>query len=790
MWMEHQVIKSVRCVRRYFAEMISQRACIAMLVSATLLAAPCATLKAQAQTPQTPSSSTPQQSPPAGTTTQGQGQQPRRPGSASPSTTELPPNSSSAPVRPGNEAQQSVQPQTGVEQERQQTTPNTQGPRPPSPQVPNASQQTAPGQAAPQTSTPAGTAAPQTGTTTGATQGNANAAGVQQTPGQNVGVSGGIAPAELPTEPPPVAPNFQAPPRPLPSAERVGVDISDQQPLTLREAIALALQNNNDIDGSRIEVQIAEFNLQSARGVYDPLISSENYYESRTTPTSSTLGGAQNGSVKQKDMTGSARFGGYSPYAGGAYQLDFSSTRLTTNNQNATLNPQYPAALTFTYTQPLWRGLRIDNNRRTIEIAKKNLSLSDAQFRQRAIEVISQVEQTYWDLVFALRNLQVQIDAVKQARTQLESNQRLVAKGVLAPVDIIAASTQVTSFEQNVYTAQEAVTRAENTLKTLILPDRTAALWSRPLTPVTPVNLEAPRVPLEQALSVAINNRPELAQLQTNAEINEIDARYYRDLTKPQIDLIGTYTATGLAGAPTTPSGTTGTSSNAELRARVNQLSALAGLPPLTTTTSTGSVNPNLIGGLPQSLTNLIQADYPTYRVGVRVELPLRNRTAQANLGRALAQGTGIRNQRAQQEQLIEADVRNSTQALRSAEARLASAAATRASTEQQYESEQRQFRAGTTTVFLVLQRQNELLAARGRELQAQTDLNKAIAEFHRATGNTLQANHVAVRTDTPTRELEMRPPDARDASRSGALLMPEKTAPASTAAGVRTNDR
>jgi HAE1 family hydrophobic/amphiphilic exporter-1 len=379
---------------------------------------------------------------------------------------------------------------------------------------------------------------------------------------------------------------------------------------------------------------------------------------------------------------------------------------------------------------------------------------------------------------------------VKQARTQLESNQRLVAKGVLAPVDIIAASTQVTSFEQNVYTAQEAVTRAENTLKTLILPDRTAALWSRPLTPVTPVNLEAPRVPLEQALSAAISNRPELAQLQTNAEINEIDARYYRDLTKPQIDLIGTYTATGLSGAPATPSGTTGTSSNAELRARVNDLSALAGLPPLTTTSSGGSVNPNLIGGLPQSLTNLIQADYPTYRVGVRVELPLRNRTAQANLGRALAQGTGIRNQRAQQEQLIEADVRNSTQALRSAEARLASAAATRASTEQQYESEQRQFRAGTTTVFLVLQRQNELLAARGRELQAQTDLNKAIAEFHRATGNTLQANHVAVRTDTPTRELEMRPPDARDASQSGALLTPEKTTPASAAAGVRTNDR
>jgi HAE1 family hydrophobic/amphiphilic exporter-1 len=157
----------------------------------------------------------------------------------------------------------------------------------------------------------------------------------------------------------------------------------------------------------------------------------------------------------------------------------------------------------------------------------------------------------------------------------------------------------------------------------------------------------------------------------------------------------------------------------------------------------------------------------------VRVELPFRNRTAQANLGRSLAEGRRIVNQRAQQEQLIEADVRNATQTLRSAEARLASAAATRSSAEQQYESEQRQFKAGTTTVFLVLQRQNELLAARGRELQAQTDLNKAIAEFQRATGNTLGANNVSVRA---SRQLELSPEASADFDTS--LVIP--TAPAS----------
>ena len=148
--------------------------------------------------------------------------------------------------------------------------------------------------------------------------------------------------------------------------------------------------------------------------------------------------------------------------------------------------------------------------------------------------------------------------------------------------------------------------------------------------------------------------------------------------------------------------------------------------------------------------------------------MPFRNRTAEANLGRSLAEGRRIQNVRAQQEQVIEADVRNAVQALRSAESRLSSAAASRRSAELQYESEQRQFRAGTTTIFLVLQRQNELLAARGRELQAQTDLNKAIAEFQRATGNTLEANNVAVRTDSPTRELELRPSQSSPADLMG----------------------
>ena len=291
------------------------------------------------------------------------------------------------------------------------------------------------------------------------------------------------------------------------------------------------------------------------------------------------------------------------------------------------------------------------------------------------------------------------------------------------------------------------MTKAENTLKTLISKERTADIWSRPLTPVTPPELDVPKIQLENAVSDALKNRPELLQLQKTAEINEINTRYLRDQLKPQINFVGTYTSNGLAGS-SNPVTRTSTTVDSNLLARVNQLSAFQGIsplviPPVTTVTSPPT---NLVGGYFGSFSNLFQNNFPTYRAGISISFPFRNKVAEAQLGQNLAQESQIKNQRSQQELLIEADVRNTLQALRSAEAKLASANASRVAAEQLYESEQRQFRAGTTTVYLVFQRQTDLLNAQSHELQAQTDLNKAIANFQRATGNTLTVNNITVK--------------------------------------------
>ncbi|HEU5132735.1 MAG TPA: TolC family protein [Pyrinomonadaceae bacterium] len=544
---------------------------------------------------------------------------------------------------------------------------------------------------------------------------------------------------------PTIAPDFKAPSKPLPELQRVGVDMNQQRPLSLREALAMALENNKDIEVARENVRIAEFDYLGAQGAYDPRLTTQAFYERIESPISSFLAGGQNGSTIQSDYTGTARLEGQTPALGGNYRLDFSSVKLNTNNQFTALNPQFPTSLTFSYSQPLWRGLKIDQTRRQIQIARKNLSLTDAQFRQRAIDTITSVQRAYWDLVFTLRSLQVQRDAVAVARTQLEHNKRLVNEGQLAPIDVVAAEAQISTYEQRVFGALEEVSRAENNLKNMIAKNQKAPLWSESIVPTDPVDLAVPEISLPDALKTAMENRPELQQSDVLKEINQIDQRFFKDQTKPAVDLVGTYGVTGLAGTVSSNIVNPLTQSSVLLRQRVDELSNLAGLDPLPVIPPQ-QFSQDLLGGYGQSIQNLLANRYGTFRVGVNISLPLRNRTAEANLGRSLVEGERIGTQREQLEQTIQVDVRNALQAVRSSEARLRASVATREANEQQFASEQRKLDAGQSTTFLVLERQTALTESRGLELKAQTDLNKAIADLQRATGNALNVNSIVVR--------------------------------------------
>jgi len=537
---------------------------------------------------------------------------------------------------------------------------------------------------------------------------------------------------------PPTRP-FQVPPR---------IGVFTQMPLTLDDALAMALENNHDVAISRIDQERSSYAITGAQGAYDPRLGGVASFQNNVVPIASSLGGSTTGSVTNRNSLADPQITGALPILGSSYTLDLSSQRTTTTNTFTQLNPQFPTSLNFSYTQPLWRGLKYDDNRRRLEVAKKNQSLTQEQFRQRVMETVTRTEQAYWDLAYAYGNLEVQLNAVQLGRDQDESNRRQQQQGLLAPIDVVAAQRQLATFEQSAYSAQEALTTAENALKTLIASGRGDPVWSAAIVPVTPVNVSPPLIPLADAVAEALANRPEIAQLRISHEINQADNRFFQEQTKPQVDVIASHTSAGLAGAQLPAAPNPFTSGLLGLTDRINELSLLSGLTPLPTTggTSSGGVPHILVGGYGSSLSNLFRGNFPATQVQLRISLPLRNRTAEANLSDSLAQGRRIRTQQEQTELAIEANVRNSMQSVESSRARLASSRVARESAEEQYESEQRQFRAGTSTLFLVQQRQSDMITARSQERRAEADLGKAIAGFELATGRVLGVHNIDVK--------------------------------------------
>ena len=527
---------------------------------------------------------------------------------------------------------------------------------------------------------------------------------------------------------PPIAPGYRSDDRSLPDLGRVGVDMLDQRSLTLNEAIRLALENNGDIEVTRKNVRIAEFDLRAAQGYYQPRLTGQTYYERATVPNISFFSPESN-SVTSSSFGGNAGVRAYIPKFGTIFDVTAKSNQVGTDDLVSIISPQLRADVTASVTQPLFRGRAFDQNRRTIEIAKRNLSLTDAQFRQRTIETIANVQRAYWDLAFALRNLQVQRDAVKDAKDQYEHNKRLVEEGQLAPIDITAAETQVANFEQAVYEALNTVTVAENNLKNLIAREKAAKIWSESITPVDPVDITPPDTTLKDALDTALANRPELELNQVQRDINAIDRRFFADQKKPQVDLVASYTSQGVGGS-LNPN-----FNNPFCRGEnVDPAACAAALQPLL----------NNVGGSGSAIVDVFSNKYPTVRVGVQFNVPLfGDKTAGAQYGRSLVEGERIETQRQQLEQNIQVEVRNTLQAVRTAEARLRAAAIARENSVKQYESEQRKLDAGQSDIYKVLERQTALTQARSSELRAQTELNKSIADLQRATGNSLKANNV-----------------------------------------------
>ena len=267
----------------------------------------------------------------------------------------------------------------------------------------------------------------------------------------------------------PNIPQFQ--PRPLPpvpNMNRLGVG-SETVTLTLNDAIKRALENNNDIEVARDDVRFAETQLRALEGIFDPVFTITPQYDKRISPQQSSLGGAAQGGTTSS-TTYSWNPGVVKQFGrgGGNYFLQFDNQHTNTSNSFSLLNPFYSSNLSLTYTQPLWRDRSIDNNRRQIRIQRKRLDQSDADFRQRTIDVITRVQQAYWELVFALRDQQNQLANLNLSRESLRNIESMIAAGARAPLERAEVLTEVANRETSLLTAVQNVAIAENNLKVLI----------------------------------------------------------------------------------------------------------------------------------------------------------------------------------------------------------------------------------------------------------------------------------------------------------------------------------
>jgi hydrophobic/amphiphilic exporter-1 (mainly G- bacteria), HAE1 family len=495
---------------------------------------------------------------------------------------------------------------------------------------------------------------------------------------------------------------------------RVGIE--SESKITLKQTIEQVLANDPELAISHILLEEAGNSVKASQGFFDPVVSLDASKSRTAMAIASVIGGSKDGRLTSNELIFTPKISGNTPWLGSNYSLTFSDTKQITDSTFSMLNPQYPTSVTLDFTQPLWRGLRIDSGRHSLMVARKNRELSSEQLRQRVIERITQAVQYYWELAYAWQNLEVQKDAVRLSKEQYESNRRQAEQGLLAPIEVVAAQTEVATFQQTLAIAQQTLTAAENNLKQMML-SRDSPLWNAALIPETLPDPDVEPPPLKEALAQALAARPELAESSINLAINKLNVQYYKDQTKPRVDAVATFAAAGLAGTKSTAN-------------------PFGDFP-------VGEVPPHLLGGNLQSLSNIWDGRYPTAKVGVQISLPLRNRTAEGNAANALAESRRLEIVKKQMEMFVEADVRNALEQWNAARARHDAAIIARKAAEEQYASEQRQNQAGTSTMFLVFQRQNSFIVARRSEVRARADLAESIANVDRAIARTLDTHQI-----------------------------------------------
>ncbi|MBM3785643.1 MAG: hypothetical protein FJW30_14860 [Acidobacteria bacterium] len=526
-------------------------------------------------------------------------------------------------------------------------------------------------------------------------------------------------------------------------AARIGVSVAKRN-LTLKEAVETALRGNLEIEIERTNIDTQKQLLRAAKGAFDPVFRFGPSFEKRNSPATTVLQSAS-GKLTEDFFTNDFSLRGRTPWRGFQWGTAFDNTRTSTNNSFTSLNPFTTSRLVLNASLPLLRNKDIDPDRAQIKIRSREIGISELDFEMRVIDVIARVEQNYWDLAAARQAVQVAEEGVKLSEEQLARTKRQIDAGALAQVELSASQAELERRRDTYFANVDALNTIENGLKLLLAGGRESEIWKDELIPTAakPAVVEAV-APLQDTVTSAIKRRPELKQLTQRREVNDVQKSLQQNQLKPQVNLVGAFANSGLAGSVAATDNPF-SASNVVLYDRVNQLSRAGGLGALAPP-NFGALPSFLNGGYGTALASLFGGRFPSVQVGLQIDLNLRNQTAQAQLAQTSIQEKRINLERMRVEQLIEAQVRNALQSLQASRQRIAAADAAVKAAQEKLDSELRLFQTGESTNFFVLTRQNELIESRRRAVVAQLEFNKAVARLEQAKGETLETFQISLR--------------------------------------------
>jgi outer membrane protein TolC len=359
-------------------------------------------------------------------------------------------------------------------------------------------------------------------------------------------------------------------------------------------------------------------------------------------------------------------------------------------------------------------------NSRSIRVARNNEKISEVQFERQLIDIVAQAQRSYWDLVFAAEDIKVKQRSVDLAQKTFSDNKIQVEIGTLAPIDTVQAESEVANRRVQFVTSTYGEIQTQDQVKKLVTSQGDPGMVLAKLIPVEGVRRpdSSDVMPVDQAIKVALENRPEMKQALLDLENKKIDYEYTTNQLLPTIDLIASYTQTGVAGT----------------KAATNPIFG-PGAP----------VNSDLIGGVGTAFGQVFSYNYTGYSAGVSVQIPLRNRAAQADNARAATERRISENRITAQAQQIALEVRNALTQVEMNKARIEAAQTARELSERRLDAEQKKFDLGASTIRFVLEEQRNVAQAQTDELQSLVNYTKSLVDFDRSIGMTLKKNNVEI---------------------------------------------